>query len=86
MKLCLGKDHCSQTTRPHESAEPVGLKKSYAWARKVPTPLDQSLIRMMLASDSPHCRDMRSLIEMIAFHSGEEEWCAWTVQMVLLLK
>jgi hypothetical protein len=73
MKLYLGRDHCSQTIRPHETAEPTGLKKSYAWDRKKPAPVDQLLGKVILDSKSPQSCKRRSLTEMIAFHNGEEE-------------
>jgi len=75
MKLCLGKDHCSQTTWLHETVEPTGLKKSYAWARKGHAEADQLLIKETHSpSESPQCWRRRSRIEMMAFHSGEEEY------------
>jgi hypothetical protein len=56
MKLYLGKDHGSQTTRPHETTVPTGQKKSYAWARKGPAAVDHLFIKEMLStSESPQC-------------------------------
>jgi hypothetical protein len=73
MKLYLDRDHCSQITRTREIVKPTGLKKSYAWDIKDPAPVDQLLIKVILDSESPQCCKMRSLTEMIAFHSREVE-------------
>jgi hypothetical protein len=86
MKLYLGRDHCSQTTWFHGTTNPTGRKKLYAWRRNRPAAEDHRLIKDMLASESSQCWEMRSLTEMIAFHNGEEEECAWTDQTVPLLK
>jgi hypothetical protein len=59
--------------RTREIVEPTGLKKSYAWDIKDPAPVDQLLIKVILDSESPQCCKMRSLTEMIAFHSREVE-------------
>ena len=61
MKLCLGRDHYSQTTRFHETTDPTGRKKLYALQRKGPPAEDHQLIKDMLASESPQCWEMKSL-------------------------
>ena len=53
IKLYLGNDHCSQTTRPHETVEPTGLKKSYACAKKGPAELDQLLSKETHSTSKP---------------------------------
>jgi hypothetical protein len=70
-KLCLGRDHCSQTTLAHWTGSTLYLKKSYALVVKEPDLDCQLESNCCTGATPPH----RSIIllrrEKIDFHRGE---------------
>jgi hypothetical protein len=75
-KLCLGRDHCSQTTLAHWTGSALYLKKSYALAVKDPVPECQLESNCCTRATPPHRAIILLRREKMDFYRGESIFLA----------
>jgi hypothetical protein len=80
-KLCLGRDHCSQTTLAHWTGAALYLKKSYALVVNGLEPNCQFESSCCTRATPPQRLISLSRREKIDFHRGESVFLASKDQM-----